>query len=210
MTGLVLIADCEVEYVGRGKSTLNRGIYLIIIKPDGSIQIHSSRLIKPKNYMGCGTKIDISEDKIFAKKGKEHIEITIFNELSKNQIATWDDKELLMARTESELAEELFNELRSIYKCHTIIREFDTKEVGSIDVLRISDCDEWHIYEVKRKTASISSISQVLRYMECISARGHLVQGYIVAPSITINAKSLADKHNIKVIIKDFIEVMAG
>ena len=208
MTGSIIIANCSVEYNGRGKSSLVSGIYLIIVKPDGSIQIHSSRLLKPKNYMGPRTKVEILEDRIVATRSKETIEIVINNLIMRQDIKGWEDNYLQMEKTEEQLSEALFNELMIQYPCDIIVKEYPTKDVGVIDVLRTERHEDiWHIYEVKRKTASIANISQTLRYVDYAKSQGHSAVGYIVAPSITANAKKLAEINHINIIIRDFTMV---
>ena len=57
----ILVADCRVEYDGRGKSVLSSGKRAIILKNDGSVSVHNEVGNKPLNYMKGATleeKID--------------------------------------------------------------------------------------------------------------------------------------------------------
>ena len=59
MQGFVLYCLCDVVYDGRAYSTLERGNYLIIYKPDGSLLIHGSSKSTPRNYQSVGSKVDL-------------------------------------------------------------------------------------------------------------------------------------------------------
>ncbi len=42
--------EMEVVYHGRAASTADAGDYLLLLKPDGSLQVHAARGIKPLNW----------------------------------------------------------------------------------------------------------------------------------------------------------------
>ena len=204
MDGTVIFANCSVEYSGRGISTLAEGIYLLIIKPDGSFMVHSSRLLKPRNYMGPGSKITMDGNDIIVRKKRETIKVAIKEKIYDLTLANWDDNEVIMERTESELVNKLITELRAKFAEDDIIREYDTKSLGLIDVLRIDSMKIYHTYEVKRKTSSIASVSQILRYVEHLKSVGHDCRGYLVAPGFTDNALKYAASKDITMIVLDF------
>src|SRR5690606_35914359 len=48
---LVQVAgECEVFYQGRAASVAEAGDYLVMVKSDGSVQVHSHRGVKPVNW----------------------------------------------------------------------------------------------------------------------------------------------------------------
>lgn len=208
--GRVILAECEIEYVGRGHSTLAKGIYLIIIKPDCSIQIHSRNLLKPKNYMGSGSKIEIKDGYISAKNKSERIDIIVDRIIVDHEIEDWSDNIINMNKTESQLVHSFTDELKSEFPNDVIYNEYPTDGCGLIDILREESKDFWHIYEVKRNVASISSISQTLRYLSFAASIGKKARGYIISPRITVNAEALAKKNGIEFILRDFTMVHDG
>lgn len=208
--GRVILADCSIEYVGRGHSNLAKGTYLVIIKPDGSIQIHSRNLLKPKNYMGSGSRIEIADGYISAKNKSERIDIIVDKILIDHEIMDWSDNSVYMNKTESQLVRSFTEELKSLYPTDKIYNEYPTDGCGLIDILRDEGSDLWHIYEVKRNVASISSISQTLRYLSYASSIGKKAKGYIISPRITANAEALAIKNGIEFIFRDFSMVYDG
>lgn len=59
----------------------------------------------------------------------------------------------------------LIRELRVKLTEDEIIMEYDIKSLAFIDVLRIDSVKIYYTYEVKRKTSSIASVSQIIRYV---------------------------------------------
>jgi len=200
----IILANCSVEYDGRGLSKLSSGVYLIIIKADSSLQIHTSRLIKPINYMAAGSRIEFDENKIIARNRTEVIKITISEMIHSFSPAEWHDNKIQMLRTEAELVQKLISELKADFPDDEYIEEYDTKSLGLIDLVRIDTSAVYHSYEVKRKKASIANVSQAIRYVEYLSAINMKCVGYIVAPSITGNAMEYAESKHIIVKIIDF------
>ena len=45
-----VVGTCEVSYVGRAASFADAGDLLVMLKPDGSIQVHRDRGVKPVNW----------------------------------------------------------------------------------------------------------------------------------------------------------------
>lgn len=204
MNSHIILAKCSVEYDGRGLSKLSSGVYLIIIKADASLQVHTSKLIKPINYMAAGSRIEFDGSNIIARNHSETIKIIISETIESLSPAEWHDNKIHMLRTEAELVQKLIIDLKTDFSSDEYIQEYDTKSLGLIDLVRIDSSLVYHSYEVKRKKASIANISQAIRYVEYLSAIGKKCVGYIVAPSITVNAMEYAESKHIIVKIIDF------
>lgn len=204
MISHIILAKCSVEYDGRGLSKLSNGVYLIIIKADASLQVHTSKLIKPINYIAAGSMIEFDGNNIIARNRSETIKIIISDTIHSFSPGEWHDNKIQMLRTEAELVQKLICELKIDFPSDEYIQEYDTKSLGLIDLIRIDTSSVYHSYEVKRKKASIANISQTIRYVEYLSAIGKKCVGYIVAPSITGNAADYAERKNIRVKTIDF------
>lgn len=204
MNSHIILAKCSVEYDGRGLSKLSSGVYLIIIKADASLQVHTSRLIKPINYMAAGSRIEFDGSNIIARNHSETIKIIVSETIYAISPAEWHDNKIHMLRTEAELVKKLAIELKTDFPNDEYILEYDTKSLGLIDLVRVDTSFVYHSYEVKRKKASIANVSQSIRYVDYLSAINKKCVGYIVAPSITDNAMDYAKSKNIIVKIIDF------
>jgi len=51
---LEILGECQVEYKGRARSQLSRGERLILLKPDGTLLVHTAQKAKPVNWMPPG------------------------------------------------------------------------------------------------------------------------------------------------------------
>jgi endonuclease len=199
-----IIADCSVNYSGRGETTLPEAKRLILIKSDGAISIHSDEGNKPLNYMGKGSILTIANlgnDNMlwtFSNK-KEKIEVLITKVYFDKKIKLTSEPGLTRLKTESQLQEFLSKKPYLVGEGFALYaREYRTP-VGSIDMV-LKDGDHFVVVELKRK-AMIDAVYQVKRYMDYLNETGELGSRpvpMIVALDIRPNTLKLAEKHNIK------------
>ena len=202
MRPFICFADCEVQYDGRATSVLDRGNYLIIIKPDSSLLIHGATLSTTLNYMPAGAKITHSGNTITASRKNETIIITIYKILSNIIPELWSYDKIRLVKTESELRDKLASNLTQYipgYDFKSIVAEAYT-EVGPCDILAIDVHDHKHIVELKRHKITISSVVQLRKYLETIPCS----IGYVAAPMILPSALLYCKKYNITYIKINF------
>ena len=84
MSSFFLHANIEVIYDGRASSTLERGDYVVIKKPDNSIQILARDQIQPRNYM---TKV-LETVSLLLMKFRANIKYNRINFAKRNSIET--------------------------------------------------------------------------------------------------------------------------
>lgn len=190
-----LYALAEIIYDGRAYSTLELGNYLIVHKYDGSIQIHGSNKIPPRNYQGAKASLEQRGHLLISKTKKETITIIVHQTLNILYLDNWSDHEIKISRTEQELATKLFNNWCDYIdgEFAYVFREFAT-DVGDIDLLGITFDDEYHVVEVKRKNVRICDCTQLRRYLEAFEDKP--TRGYVAAPAIGAKAKAYLEKHN--------------
>lgn len=201
----VLYADCVVTYSGRAESTLDRGLYLIIHKSDGTLLIHSSTKNPPRNYQGPGAKLEYHADKLISKRKSEIIKITLYNIISYMPLSNWSDTSVSISKTEKDLVQKLFNNWFDYFDVdlEIIYTEYESG-LGPIDLLGIDSNNVYHVVEAKRTTAVLSHCSQLQRYLESLHGL-HITMGYIASPKISKNALKYLEKHGYKWLeIKDF------
>ena len=189
-TNCVVYADCSVIYNGRASSILDRGNYLIIKKPDGSIQIHTSKLIKPINYQPKSVTTTVDGNTIICSSKSETLKISVFNIHNYLKLDNWDHSELQMRGTERQMVEAICKQINYICNdsIHTVVTEHKTP-LGPIDIVATSD-DYIHVIEVKRKTANISAFSQIMRYRSYMLETNKNVKCWLMAPSISASCLS--------------------
>ena len=204
LSPFVLYADCKVVYSGRAESTLDRGLYLIIHKSDGTLLIHSGTKTPPRNYQGPGALLSYNENIIISKRKSEIIHIMIYNIISYTPLLKWSDTSVTISKTEKDLVQKLFNNWYDYFKVdlEIIYTEYPT-DLGPIDFLGIDSNNVYHIVEVKRTTATLSHCSQLQRYLESFYGLYDTV-GYIASPKINKSAITYLEKHKRKWIQIDF------
>ena len=200
----VLYADCEVIYSGRAESVLDRGLYLIIHKSDGTLLIHSSIKNPPRNYQGPGAKLTYDNNILISKRKSETIHITIYDIVSYIPLLGWSDASVSISKTEKDLVQKLLNNWFDYFDANLeiIYTEYLT-ELGPIDLLGIDSDNTYHVVEAKRTTAVLSHCSQLNRYLESFYG-SHQTIGYIASPKISKSAMAYLEKHGHRWIQIDF------
>lgn len=186
----IVVANCSVDYSGRGQTHLPYAVRALLIKADGSVSIHADlNGNKPLNYMGAPCVLTIrkrgrSQVWVFENK-KESIQVRIRSIIS-DETFHLDGTEPGLARTGTE------HELQAWIAEHPyclgdsvqfIQREYRTG-AGAVDLLMRDELGFLAV-EVKR-VASLGSVDQVLRYVDALNAHGELgvVRGVIAALDI--------------------------
>ena len=196
----ILYCNASIRYDGRAKSTCTSGNYVVIRKGDGSLQIHGNSLSKPLNYQGVGAIMWKENNQLISVRKKETIVLFINTIIQYTELNDWTTNKIELTGSESDYRDKYITHLnrKNIKEMH---KEFKTP-LGSIDLLILDKNNVYHIYEMKRRRASLNGCSQLLRYFEYFeSVSGKLCKGYLVAPSITENALRFLIDHK-----ADFIQ----
>lgn len=182
MTAFIKFLDCTVTYTGRASTTLARGHYLIIYKPDKSLLIHGNRLMMPMNYLGTGTEVQVQNGLIMAQRKAETIKIEVHAELGSLPVAKWDYNRPELQKSERQMKDwivEHIYELIESTPC-SVEREVETTH-GVVDIVARAG-QTCFVIEAKRRTASVSAASQLARYGDFYRNQGLTVKEILVAP----------------------------
>jgi RecB family endonuclease NucS len=192
-----MLADCEVEYEGRARSTLRRGHYLLIRKDDGTFLVHGARRTTPLNYQPAGSRLYRTTNGFLCEGRAESIRVVVHRILIRMVPDRWDAHPIEIARTERELADRLARRVRQwIPGVVEVCREFPS-EHGAVDIVAIDGRGVHHVIEVKRARATIAAAVQLRKYLEALADDGHVVRGYLAAPTIAGTARAYCLKHGI-------------
>lgn len=175
---LQLVGTCEISYQGRARSHLAAGKRVILVKPDGTVLVHTATGAKPANWQPAGSSLDVAlagQEKeprvvVTARRVKQEeslemrfsaIDLLVATRLtdpaSLSLVGTEDDLQaLLFARPE--LVEPGFVPAR---------RERDTTQ-GYYDIDGRDAKGRRLIVELKRGTAGVSDAQQLWRYVEAL------------------------------------------
>lgn len=221
----VAYMDCSVVYDGRAHSTLERGNYLIIFKPDGSLSVHGAVFAKPLNYQNGGTRIETYKSGsefndlvkayfgkkpafiLFAMNNGEVLAIAVYKVIKEFAPKEWSANKIALSRSEKELVQQIFDNIYAYFpklKICGVEVEVPTP-YGNVDILIGDTIGSLHIVEVKRKIVSVAACGQVARYGKFFRDEHHgEVMEYLAAPRMTSNARAYADRHDQQYVFADF------
>ncbi|MFA5931565.1 MAG: endonuclease NucS domain-containing protein [archaeon] len=211
----LIIGECEVKYVGRASSTLQKGKRLVMIKADFSVSIHENRLIRPTNYMmdaiiSCETGKTESGEKVMvltAKKlkPKETITTTFFTVEAINSYDLPESNDLRLSGSERELNDALMDDLSFLESGLKPINQQQVFRKGICDIIAEDAKGRLVVIELKRRQADYSSVTQLQRYKEQVNKlKGIETRGILLAPSIRKSALELLKSYGLEFFSYDF------
>lgn len=214
----LIVARCEVSYVGRLSTVLPEATRLLMIKPDGTFMVWADGggSVKPLNWMSPPAAMQERRDEDGAlvgmtvrKRGQEdRLEVAI------SEVRLDIEHELDVASTlEKEGVERELQELLAAQpeRCgeglRLVRREWPT-DIGPVDLMCRDLQDEWVAVEIKR-IATIDAVEQLSRYLArlaCDPAFGSC-RGVLAAQRIKPQAKVLAQARDIVCVELDIEEL---
>jgi RecB family endonuclease NucS len=190
--GLVVIvnAKCSIEYNGRASSQANEAWRLIIIKPDGSLLIHTNEGYQPLNWQPPGSNISFKENQIIAIRHnpKETLKITM-HEVAWIETAIASEGEFTLHGSHEDVKKWVIENLAKVTNCQNarlVGTEVPLNNHGKADI--IAECDgNKIIIEVKRGIVDLNAVSQLKRYVNAIpEAKGVLVGAWFTSGALEL------------------------
>lgn len=205
----IIVAECSVEYHGRGQTFLDRADRTIMVKQDNSIIIHGLEGVKPLNYMmGDNThswiENDDSQEKLLVvSKDNEEIIVILHNIYSDETFDNLRDHTSGLQRkgTEKDLQKWLLHNLHDFMdtELNDLQREYATG-AGPVDLFAYDNNGTPLAIEVKRYT-NINTPGQVLRYVNALEKTlDEKVKGVIAAVDFNKTAEKIAREHDIQIV----------
>lgn len=217
----LIVARCEVSYIGRTTTVLPEAVRLLMCKGDGTFMVWAdggSPNVKPLNWMTPPTVLSEERDAegtltslvVRKQRDDERLEIAI------GEVMADVDHELdvLVALEKEGLERELQELLAAAPEwCgggfRLVRREWPT-DIGPVDLMCRDTQDEWVAVEIKR-VATMESVEQLTRYLERIRLDPAMAacRGVLVAKWIKPQARVLAQARSIDCVEID-VEVLRG
>jgi len=234
----LVIARCSVDYVGRLTAHLPEALRLILVKADGSVQVHSDGgSYKPLNWMSPPCKVTEEPGRwSVTGKGGETLTITISEVISDTSADLGTEPGLVKDGVEAHLQELLAAQLGLLGDGWRLVRREFPTPIGPVDIMcrdgaghsvaveikrrgEIDGSDDslptasrprHHAVEIKRH-ATIDAVEQLTRYLEYLNRDPLLrpVGGILAAQSIAPQARTLAEDRGIRCVVLDY-EAMRG
>ena len=194
---IVMICECEAEYLGRAKATLGRGERIIIIKRDKSFLIHRpfgstpAMWMPPPASINARVKSDVLELMVSRASPPEIIKLTISKIISFKALKLVDKSDYSIKPRESDIYEAIKKDPSIVYEGVKILKVTENLEQGQLDVLAEDREGTLIVIEVKRGVAGVDAVEQLQRYVEELREKSfRKVKGVILASSITRDASA--------------------
>jgi RecB family endonuclease NucS len=208
----LVIAECQVDYVGRLTAHLPLARRLLLVKSDGSVSIHADdRAYKPLMWMSppCWTVEEAGTWTVTNKAG-EQLVISLDDVLSDTSHTLGVDPGLVKDGVEAHLQVLLAEHVQTLGAGFTLVRREFPTAIGPVDLL-CRDVDGGSVaVEIKRR-GDIDGVEQLTRYLELLNRDPLLapVTGVFAAQQIKPQARTLATDRGIRCVSVDY-EALRG
>jgi hypothetical protein len=203
----LVIARCQVDYVGRLTAHLAMAQRLLMVKADGSVLVHSDGgSYKPLNWMSPPCWL-IEEPGLWIVENKagEKLIITIDEVLHDSKHELGVDPGLVKDGVEAHLQELLAEHVTTLGDGWKLVRREFPTAIGPVDLM-CRDADGVAVaVEIKRR-GEIDGVEQLTRYLELLNRDPLLtpVKGIFAAQQIKPQARTLAEDRGIRCVVLDY------
>jgi len=207
----LVVATCQVDYVGRLSAHLPMARRLLLVKADGSVSVHADdRAYKPLNWMSppCTlVEIDDPDDTLWevTNKAGERLLIRIAEIEHDWSGMLGQDRRLIKDGVEAHLQELLAEHVHTFGEGWTLVRREYPTAIGPVDLLCRDSEGTAIAVEVKRR-GEIDGVEQLTRYLELLNRDPLLapVTGVFAAQEIKPQARTLAQDRGIRCLEVDY------
>jgi len=194
---VIIVGNCQCHYSGRASSSLGWGERVVIIKEDGSVQVHRPTGYEPVNWQPPSCTISVSLDgtlriRAYRPKLRETLDL-LFDELM--FVASFrptDKAEFSLYVSEEQMRDALVSD-PGLLEGGLRLVEFERKvEPGFIDFYGRDTNGRVVVVELKRTSAGKDAILQLKRYVDAVNkTTGLHVRGIVAAPSLRSGAQGI-------------------
>jgi len=204
---LTLFGRCRVEYDGRAASTLDPGDRLVVLKPDGTVLVHTDEGQQPVNWQppGCTHEPHVEDGQFVVRSRRTNPDEELIVRFERVVHATayeaTDAADLALTGTEEDLRQRILEDpslLESGFEPRATERE---TPAGAVDIYGTDADDNAVVVELKRRRVGPDAVSQLNRYVEALERdlhAGTTVRGILVAPSVTDTAERLLAERDLE------------
>jgi RecB family endonuclease NucS len=217
----LIVARCEVSYVGRLTTVLPEAVRLLMLKADGTFMVWADGggpNVKPLNWMTPPTVLEVQSDArgtlthltVRKQRQEDCLEIAIAEVLSDIEHELDTLASLEKEGLERELQELLAGAPQWCGEGFRLVRREWPTDIGPVDLMCRDGEDEWVAVEIKR-IATIDAVEQLTRYLERIRLDPALgaCRGVLAAQQIKPQARVLAQARGIEC-VEVQLEVLRG
>ena len=208
----LVIARCQVDYIGRLTAHLPMANRLLMVKADGSVLVHSDGgSYKPLNWMSPPCWL-IEDPDIWTVQNKmgEKLVISIDEIMHDSKHELGVDPGLQKDGVEAHLQELLAEHVTTLGDGWTLVRREYPTAIGPVDLMCRDAGGGSVAVEIKRR-GEIDGVEQLTRYLELLNRDPLLapVKGVFAAQQIKPQARTLAEDRGIRCVVLDY-EALRG
>jgi RecB family endonuclease NucS len=202
-----LFGRCRVVYEGRASSRLDPGDRLVVLKPDGTVLVHTDEGQQPVNWQppGCTHEASIEGGEFVVRSHRSNPAEELVVRFERLHHATayevTDPADLALTGTEEDLRQRLLDDpelLEPGFEPRATERE---TPAGAVDIYGEDADGNVVVVELKRRRVGPDAVSQLNRYVEALERDLHVgttVRGVLVAPSVTDTARRLLAERDLE------------
>ena len=223
---IVMYVKCEYEYAKHLHNSTpvrsdSEDLRLIIIKPDGSIQVHGGKYARPEVQLPHNSRIEFhsNENEIVAENKKRRLRI-IINEVYWIEYPRLGGGLMMRELTHDDIVNFVKDAVRSNPRLARFVLDCGNALIGAEDLfdnklyeslrelgvgrpdLIVYGCGRLYVIEVKTEQVNTDDVSQLKRYVD--GAKQYLdveeVVGILVGESFTEDAERMAENYNFKIV----------
>jgi endonuclease len=217
----VIVARCEVSYIGRLTTVLPEAVRLLMLKADGTFMVWADGggpNVKPLNWMTPPTVLEeqtgadgcLQRLVVRKQRQEDRLEITVAEVLSDIEHELDVLASLEKEGLERELQELLADSPEWCGEGFRLVRREWPTDIGPVDLMCRDAEDEWIAVEIKR-IGGIDAVEQLTRYLQRIRLDPALgcCRGVLAAQVIKPQARVLAQARGIACVEVE-LEVLRG
>jgi endonuclease len=217
----LIVARCEVSYIGRLTTVLPEAVRLLMLKSDGTFMVWADGggpNVKPLNWMTPPTVVEqecndqgrLTGLVVRKQRQEDRVEITVREVIADIEHELDTLVSLEKEGLERELQELLADTPGWCGEGFRLVRREWPTDIGPVDLMCRDGEDEWVAVEIKR-IGTIDAVEQLTRYLERIRLDPALgaCRGVLAAQRIKPQARVLAQARGIDCVEVD-LEVLRG
>ncbi|HUR61541.1 MAG TPA: endonuclease NucS [Candidatus Thermoplasmatota archaeon] len=198
------VGDCEVHYQGRARSDLHRGERLLLLKPDGTLLVHTAEKSKPVNWQppGASFSVALADGHVVLTshrtKPEEIVRVTFHAITLLLAVPLRDGADLALLGTEDDLQKLLYVQPDLVEAGFVPARRERGTSRGYHDLDGRDAQGRRLVVECKRTTAGVAEAQQLWRYVEKLRGNDATTRGILLAPRVADRARKLLADHGLE------------
>ncbi|ELZ94792.1 hypothetical protein C440_06947 [Haloferax mucosum ATCC BAA-1512] len=209
---VTVFGRCTVDYDGRATSELGPGDRLVVLKPDGSILVHTDEKRTPVNWQppGCTHSAGVRDGRLRVRSTRsspdERLDVFFERVEQCSAYAVDDRSDLELVGSEEDLRQHILAEPSVLEPGFEPLETERQSDAGALDIFGDDADGVPVVVELKRRRVGPSAASQLRRYVDALRREfgdDEPIRGVLVAPSITDRTADLLDREGLEFIALD-------